>query len=133
MKRLGTAFFVTALLGAALAFSGLGQQAIEAPAPALAVRSEDRNPWTHTRLNNDPNEFQFVIVSDRTGGHRPGVFSRAVEKLNLLQPEFVLSVGDLIEGGNKGEDKLDAEWKELDGYVSRLKMPFFYVPGNHDY
>jgi hypothetical protein len=26
--------------------------------------------------NNDPEDFQFVIVSDRTGGHREKVFSR---------------------------------------------------------
>jgi hypothetical protein len=49
-----------------------------------------------------------------------------------MQPEFVLSVGDLIEGGNKTAEQLNAEWREFDGYVERLKMPFFYVPGNHD-
>src|SRR5881392_4081346 len=64
----------------------------------VKVAVEARNPWTHLRLNNDPDEFRFAIVSDRTGGHRPGVFSRAVEQINLMQPEFVLSVGDLIEG-----------------------------------
>jgi hypothetical protein len=80
----------------------------------------------------DPDEFQFAIVSDRTGGHRAQVFSRAVARLNLLQPEFVLSVGDLIEGGKKSPKQLDAEWAEFDSYVKQLQMPFFYVPGNHD-
>src|SRR5262249_2943810 len=64
---------------------------------------------------------------------RANIFSHAVEKLNLLQPEFVLSVGDLIEGGNKDDKKLDAEWKEVDSFIERLQMPFFYVPGNHDH
>ncbi len=96
------------------------------------LAAEDRKPVTHGRLNNDSTEFQFAIVSDRTGGHRPRIFSQAVERLNLLQPEFVLSVGDLIEGGNKTPQQLAAEWEEFDGYVARLKMPFFYVPGNHD-
>lgn len=127
------AFLVACLLGAALALSGRGKPVGEKPAGELAVQVEGRNPWTHTNLNNGPDEFQFAIVSDRTGGHRADVFSRAVEKLNLLQPEFVLSVGDLIEGGNKDDKKLAAEWSELDGYVKRLRMPFFYVPGNHDY
>jgi hypothetical protein len=116
-----------ALLAAAVAFSRPDK-----PGADLAVRSEDRNPWTHLRLNNDPEEFQFAIVSDRTGSHRPKVFSRAVERLNLLQPEFVLSVGDLIEGGRKSAKEINAEWAEFDDYVRRLHMPFFYVPGNHD-
>src|SRR5438552_544617 len=95
MKRTVAALAVCAALAAAAAFS-------RNPArPGLVVEHEKRNPWTHLRLNNDPEEFQFSIVSDRTGGHRAKVFSRAVERLNLLQPEFVVSVGDLIEGGNK--------------------------------
>jgi len=102
------------------------------PTGNLSVAVEDRNPWTHLRLNNDPADFQFAIVSDRTGGHRARVFSQAVEQLNLLQPEFVLSVGDLIEGYTEDRTKLDEEWRELQSYVCKLQMPFFYVPGNHD-
>jgi hypothetical protein len=127
MKRLTLGLVVCALLGTALAFSRPGKRA-----PELTIRGEARNPWTGTRLNNDPDDFQFAIVSDRTGSHRPKVFSRAIERLNLMQPEFVLSVGDLIEGGNKPDKQLSAEWQEFAGFIARLKMPFFYVPGNHD-
>ena len=59
-------------------------------------------------------------------GHVAGgdiVFAQAIDKLNLLQPEFVVSVGDLIEGGKKADDKLAAEWKEFDSYVNKLTMP----------
>ncbi len=56
------------------------------------------NPWSHLNFQDRPDTFQFAIVSDRTGGMRPGVFEKAVEKLNLLQPAFVMSIGDLIEG-----------------------------------
>jgi 3',5'-cyclic AMP phosphodiesterase CpdA len=83
-------------------------------------------------MNNDGEEFQFAVVSDRTGGHRAKVFSRAVEQLNLLQPEFVVSVGDLIEGYTENLDQVNKEWREFQTYTSRLQMPFFYVPGNHD-
>jgi hypothetical protein len=102
------------------------------PAGDLQVQVEDRNPWTHLRLNNDPADFRFAIVSDRTGGHRPRVFSQAVEQLNLLQPEFVVSVGDLIEGYSDTPERTAAEWKEFQGYVCKLQMPFFYLAGNHD-
>jgi serine/threonine-protein phosphatase CPPED1 len=103
------------------------------PAPGdFRVEVEEKNPWTHLRPNHDPNDFRFAIVSDRTGGHRPQVFSKAVERLNSLQPEFVVSVGDLIEGYTEEQDKIDAQWKEFEGFVKKLQMPFWYCPGNHD-
>lgn len=63
-------------------------------------------PWTHIPLRNDPADFQFAILADRTGGERPGVFPAALDKLNLLQPEFVLCVGDLIEGKTEDPDRI---------------------------
>src|SRR5262249_10006764 len=128
MKRICLGVVAATLLAVAVGLSGN-------PTPSsseLVVQVQDRNPWTNLRPNNDPADFQFAIATDRTGGHRPRVFSQAVEQLNLLQPEFVLSVGDLIEGGKDNGEKLAAEWREFQGYVSRLQMPFFYVPGNHD-
>jgi hypothetical protein len=89
-------------------------------------------PWTNLNLNNDPKNFQFIIVTDRTGGNRPGVFVQGIEKINLLQPEFVVSVGDLIQGYTDDPLQVKKEWDEFDEFVNRLEMPFFYVPGNHD-
>lgn len=93
---------------------------------------EKLNPWSSLDLNNDPNNFQFAIVTDRTGGHRAGVFPDAIRKLNLLQPEFVMSVGDLIEGNTEDQAQLDMEWDEFNGFIDALEVPFFYLPGNHD-
>jgi len=130
MKRFLVAGLAVCLAMAAAAFSRNQTSSTS----DLQVQVDDRNPWTHLRLNNDPADFKFAIVSDRTGGHRARVFSQAVEQLNLLQPEFVVSVGDLVEGYHKEEEgaKLAEEWKEFQGYVNKLQMPFFYVPGNHD-
>lgn len=99
---------------------------------AIQVTSEDKNPWTGLKPNNDPDSFQFAVVSDRTGGNRGKIFTKAVDRLNLLQPEFVLSVGDLIQGYSTKQEQLDAEWKEFNGLTAKFEMPFFYVPGNHD-
>jgi hypothetical protein len=98
----------------------------------LQIEVQEKNPWTHLRMNNSASDFRFAIISDRTGGHRSKVFARAVERLNLLQPEFVLSVGDLIEGYTEEKEKLDKQWAEFNGFVKKLQMPFFYVVGNHD-
>jgi hypothetical protein len=96
------------------------------------IEPDGPKPWTSLDLNNDPGNFQFAIVTDRTGSHRPGVFMEGVKRLNLLQPEFVMSVGDLIEGYTEDENQLLREWEEFDGFIDQLEMPFFYVPGNHD-
>jgi hypothetical protein len=98
----------------------------------LRVQVEKVNPWNHLKLNNDPAVFRFAIVTDRTGGARAGIFERAVDQLNLLQPEFVVTIGDLIQGGSEEPDKIDTQWREFNGFIAKLEMPFFYVPGNHD-
>jgi predicted phosphodiesterase len=97
----------------------------------ILVQEGTKNPWTHLKLNNGSDQFQFAVISDRTGGHREGIFAKSVERLNLLQPEFVMSVGDLIEG-YANEKKSTLEWREFQSFTSRLQMPFFYVAGNHD-
>lgn len=101
--------------------------------PKFSIRqSGDVHPWTHLNAANKARNFQFAIAADRTGKNRPGVFAEAVDKLNLLKPEFVLSIGDFIEGKTEDNAELDRQWDEFDEMVTKLEMPFFYVPGNHD-
>jgi hypothetical protein len=92
----------------------------------------DQIPVTNTHFNDDTNKLQFAIVSDLWGGYRSGVFEDAVDKLELLQPQFVMSVGDLIDGATYDSVLLDKQWTEFNDLVNTLSMPFFYVPGNHD-
>ncbi len=96
-------------------------------------KSDSINPWSNLNFNNNPQNFHFAIVADRTGGMRPGIFEDAIVKLNLLQPEFVMSIGDYIEGYTTDDSMLDLQWKVFNGIISHLQMPFFYLPGNHDY
>ena len=127
MRRLLLVLGVAGLLCAAVAWSES-----QVPPPGFRLSDDSRKLVSRTQPNDEPDSFQFAVVSDRTGGHRSRVFSRAVEQLNLLQPEFVLSVGDLIEGYTTDQARLAREWREFQKYVTRLQMPFFYVPGNHD-
>lgn len=77
--------------------------------------------------------FHFVIFGDRTGGNRSGlkVLRQAVQDTNLLDPDFVLTVGDLIQGYNRPQ-----QWKqqasEFRRIMERLNRPWFPVAGNHD-
>ena len=138
MHRILLAVAALGMAGVAAVYSARsapGNGAGNAPSPGgepLQIRVESINPWTTLRLNNQPRNFQFAIITDRTGGHRPGVFAEAVKKINLMQPEFVISVGDLIEGYSQDNGQWALEWAEFQGKVETLQMPFFYVPGNHD-
>lgn len=104
-----------------------------APAPNVSGQPIQKiNPWAHFGSVGGSDTFRFAIVADRTGGHRDAVFEQALRKVNELQPEFVMSVGDLIEGHTEDPAVLDQQWDELAGFIEQLDMPFFYVPGNHD-
>jgi len=89
-------------------------------------------PWTSDVFELEETDFTFAIISDLTGGERPGIYSTAVSQLNRLDPTFVLSVGDLIDGGTEDTLQLAKEWDSFDGRTSKLNMPFFHLGGNHD-
>ena len=124
------------LMSAACLLSACQQHTVRlrAPGPARFVIDQEptANPWTHLHAHNDPDAFQFAIVSDRHGGGRPGIYEDAVGKLNLLQPEFVMCVGDLIPGYIEDADEINTQWDEVTAIIGDLEMPFFFVPGNHD-
>ena len=95
-----------------------------------------KKPWTHEKFLNSQNKFSFVIIPDRTGSERPGVFEAAVRKANMLQPDFIITVGDLIQGPThikrQSPKHLREQWQELMSIVGKSQAPFFFVPGNHD-
>ena len=102
-------------------------------APAIVAQGHDGpNPWTSLAVNDSPDHLRFAIVADKQGGERPGVFAEAVQKLNVLQPELVMCVGDLIKGYTEDMDQVQREADELDAVLKPLEMPFFCVVGNHD-
>lgn len=130
MRYIQSVLFVALALGAFPSAARKQASEIGMDRPRIAI--EEKNPWTYLEVNNDPDRFQFAIVTDRTQNHRSGVFEDAIRKLNLLQPEFVVTVGDMIEGYTEDREQIRLEWDEFEGFVEPLEMPFFYVPGNHD-
>lgn len=89
-------------------------------------------PWTSETFELEEDDFTFAIISDLTGGERENIYSTAVGQLNRLDPTFVLSVGDLIDGGTEDTLQLEKEWNSFDSRTSKLNMPFFHLGGNHD-
>ena len=83
----------------------------------------------------DPNSaevFSFVVISDRTGDRTVGEWPIAVQEINLLKPDFVVCIGDLVEGYTEDLDEVHVQWDELELMVRQFDAPFFYCPGNHD-
>ncbi|MBV9268952.1 MAG: metallophosphoesterase [Acidobacteriaceae bacterium] len=75
--------------------------------------------------------FRFVILGDRTGGAQPGVYEEAWREAEAEHPEFVISVGDTIEG--EDDTKTNAEWRQINSVLRPYrKQPIFLTPGNHD-
>jgi hypothetical protein len=89
-------------------------------------------PWNHEAFDADNDKFTFAVFSDLTGGERDNVFEIAVAQLNLLRPELIMNVGDLIEGDSGDPEGLAAEWESFDERADAATAPVFYAGGNHD-
>lgn len=114
---------VGALTALALGVLSCASTASERASTASRVQNSTRNAAVPMR---------FAVVADRTGGHRPGVFREAVAALNLLAPDFVMSVGDFIEGYTTDATELERQWDEFNAIIGNLEPEFIRVPGNHD-
>lgn len=86
-------------------------------------------PWP-----NDSDKFSFVILGDKTSGGEGKwpIYDRAVDAINLLNPDFVITVGDMINGHMDQRPAWDAEWAEYMDHAKRIDAPLFLTVGNHD-
>lgn len=89
-------------------------------------------PWTHTNFDNAEDKFTFALFSDLTGGERDRIYEVAVAQLNLLRPELIVNVGDLIAGGSDDPTEWNRQWDSFDERADRALAPVFYTGGNHD-
>jgi predicted phosphodiesterase len=80
---------------------------------------------------NASDDVRFIIFGDSQFSN-PSEFERMVYEASLLSPDFVIQVGDLINGYTHDKEKLSSEWKRYKGQISLLNAPFYPVPGNHD-
>lgn len=124
-----------AVLAVPLARPASGQGS-DTAAPTAAQPSG----WFTTRSSalvrpaaSDAASFQFVVYGDRTGGVPAGlkVLDQAVTDTNLLGPDLVMTVGDLVQGYNERPEWLE-QTKEYQAIMNRLEMPWYPVAGNHD-
>lgn len=84
-------------------------------------------------LPKEQDTFSFVVFGDRTGGPDEGVavLKDSVREVNLLEPDLVMTVGDLIQGYNTTELWMQ-QMQEYKSAMDGLICPWFPVAGNHD-
>jgi Icc protein len=75
--------------------------------------------------------FRFVILGDRTGDARPGVYEQVWQEAAAEDPAFVVTAGDTIEGLN--DATAQAEWQAFERILEPYRRyPLYLTPGNHD-
>lgn len=113
-----------------LASAGSDASQTAAPTPAL----QPGTPMIARRWTHDPQKFSFAILGDKTGGFDVNwpIFDRAIEEVNRLDPDFVIMVGDLIQGYTEDTMQVMAQWEEFHRHADRIEVPFLMLPGNHD-
>lgn len=92
----------------------------------------NKRPWFGELKPTKTGDFSFAVVGDRCGITTPGIFEKGLNIIQTLQPDFVLSVGDLIEGYWNNEEEAHEEWDYIDQLLINLNLPFFKIIGNHD-
>jgi UDP-2,3-diacylglucosamine pyrophosphatase LpxH len=77
-------------------------------------------------------DFRFALIGDRTGEAVPGVWDQVWRETDADRPNFILTVGDTIQGLD--DSKIDPEWREIMRMLApyRKKYRIFFTPGNHD-
>jgi len=74
---------------------------------------------------------RFIILGDRTGEAQPGVYEAIWRAIAAEKPEFVIGVGDCIQGGD--DATAETEWREWQKLVEPYRqIPLYLAPGNHD-
>ncbi|MBZ5623464.1 MAG: metallophosphoesterase [Acidobacteriia bacterium] len=87
--------------------------------------------WIRLAGTPAPDSFRFVILGDRTGEARPGVYEQVWREAAAENPAFVLSVGDTIQGLN--DATAEAEWQQVHRILAPYtRFPLYLTPGNHD-
>jgi len=75
---------------------------------------------------------RFAIIGDRTGDCQPGIYEKVVAEVERMKPDFVITVGDHIQGYTDDSIVLKQQWEDYKSIIKPLTVPIYFTPGNHD-
>lgn len=84
-------------------------------------------------LPREENSFSFLVFADRTSGmdDKVSVLADAVRDANLLEPDLVMNIGDMVQGYNTTEEWIP-QMLEYKSIMKELYCPWFPTVGNHE-
>jgi hypothetical protein len=82
--------------------------------------------------STDEYPMRFAVIGDRTGGAQPGIYEQVLEEIQMLRPDFAITVGDMIEGPAPDTTEINRRWDEYLGIIATVTAPVYYTPGNND-
>ncbi len=71
-------------------------------------------------------DFHFAVLSDRAGGVNQKEFKKVVNEIMQLQPDFIITVGDL------SDDAQEEQYQKAMEVMKSVNIPVYYTPGNND-
>ncbi|MGB9597661.1 MAG: metallophosphoesterase family protein, partial [Candidatus Poribacteria bacterium] len=82
----------------------------------------------------EKNAFKIAIFGDRTGGDPEGLkyLDQAIYEINQLRPDFVIHIGDMVQGYTRDQSEWLRQKDEFLSYMNKLSMPYYLTAGNHD-
>ena len=84
----------------------------------------------------NPNDFTFVFMTDihlEPGRNAPTGFKQAIDSINKINPDFVLTGGDLIADAlQQNYERADSLYNLYNQSIKDLKMPVYNTMGNHE-
>lgn len=76
--------------------------------------------------------FTFVVLGDRTDGAKDEIFKQIIREIKVLKPDFIVTIGDLIEGDRKESLAIIKEWRKVLRMLNETGIKIYFTPGNHD-
>lgn len=93
--------------------------------PVLAV--EDDN-LSDTQSNNGLSFIAISHIHRTLSEPSSDVFERAIAKINDLEPNFVMFLGDYI----RGYDNFIKDWEKFNNIADKIEVERFMIAGNHE-
>ena len=138
LHRRVSALALTAVAGAALSVAGAWRTPPSAAINPLTDFARDAGGAAREgqslRQEPSPRVQRIAILPDRTTGRDWGLpyLDAAVEDLNIVRPDAVFNVGDMIQGYTTDPARWEREATEYLARVGRIGANFYPTAGNHD-
>ena len=87
-------------------------------------------------MSASPDDFRFVFMTDvhlEYQGVSLKFFGQAIDTINKMNPDFVITGGDLVRGANNvRETYVDSLYNLYLGEIQKINMPVYSTMGNHE-